>query len=123
MNKKSFGFFMLGAAFGLLLVGYTALGQWQGPSGAPPTNNVDTPVNTGVTDQIKAGGIFVGSFAADGGIAVTTDQLIGKPACDAANGPVIRGTLWFTHGAAGVKDALEVCAKDAGDVYDWRILY
>lgn len=42
-----------------------------------------------------------------------------KPACDATT----RGTFWFTQGGAGVKDAAEVCAKDAGDAYAWRALY
>jgi hypothetical protein len=34
-----------------------------------------------------------------------------------------RGTFWFTQGAPGVKDAVEVCAKDAGDVYGWRLIW
>lgn len=42
-----------------------------------------------------------------------------KPACDSA----ARGTYWHTFGAAGVKDTVEVCAKDASDVYAWRTLY
>ncbi len=44
---------------------------------------------------------------------------IAKPACDSTK----RGTLWFTQGAAGVKDTLEVCAKDAANAYAWRNIY
>lgn len=34
-----------------------------------------------------------------------------------------RGSLWVTQGGAGVKDKVEVCAKDVGDAYAWRTLY
>ena len=42
-----------------------------------------------------------------------------KPTCDAT----VRGSLWFTEGAAETKDSLEVCAKDSTDSYAWRPLY
>jgi hypothetical protein len=42
-----------------------------------------------------------------------------QPACDATK----RGYLWFTQSATGVKDALQVCAKDASNAYAWRTLY
>ncbi|GEM_PF-6202223 len=50
------------------------------------------------------------------GIQFSTDT---RPACDAS----IRGMQWYVAGGAGVKDTLTACAKDASDVYDWRILY
>ena len=31
--------------------------------------------------------------------------------------------LLVTQGAAGVKDNVEVCAKDAANVYAWRTIY
>ena len=31
--------------------------------------------------------------------------------------------VWFTQGASLVKDTLQVCAKNASDVYGWRTLY
>ena len=34
-----------------------------------------------------------------------------------------RGMIWQEDGANGVKDNVQVCAKDAGDVYAWRVLY
>jgi hypothetical protein len=43
----------------------------------------------------------------------------GQPACDATT----RGTLWHTQGAAGVKDAVSVCAKDATEAYAWRVIF
>jgi len=42
-----------------------------------------------------------------------------KPACSSS----VRGMLWHSNGGAGVKDAVEVCAKDAGDNYSWRGIY
>jgi len=52
----------------------------------------------------------------NGGVRVNTATA--KPTCNAA----ARGTLWMTQGASGVKDAIEMCAKDASDAYVWRVL-
>jgi hypothetical protein len=41
------------------------------------------------------------------------------PACNDST----RGVVWVTRGAAGVKDSVQVCAKDAADAYGWRALY
>lgn len=72
--------------------------------------SVDESGNVDATGTVTGDGVRV----RDGGA---------QPACDAANGPSIRGMLWFTNGAGGVKDTLEVCAKDAGDAYAWRTLW
>jgi hypothetical protein len=53
----------------------------------------------------------------NGGVRLNT--VTAKPTCDAT----VRGTLWVTQGGAGVKDAVEVCAKDAGDVFAWRTIF
>jgi hypothetical protein len=53
----------------------------------------------------------------NGGVKLNT--LTAKPACDAT----VRGTVWVTQGTAGVKDSVEVCAKDAMDVFAWRTLF
>jgi hypothetical protein len=42
-----------------------------------------------------------------------------RPVC----GSTLRGRLWQVFGAAGVKDEVAVCAKDASDGYAWRVLY
>lgn len=42
-----------------------------------------------------------------------------KPTCAVGE----RGSFWIDEGGAGVKDTVEVCAKDAGDAYAWRTLY
>jgi hypothetical protein len=35
----------------------------------------------------------------------------------------LAGRVWLTAGAAGVKDDVSVCAKDAANSYGWRTLY
>lgn len=42
-----------------------------------------------------------------------------QPTCSAP----VQGRLWFVAGAAGVKDSLTVCAKDATNTFAWRTLY
>jgi hypothetical protein len=42
-----------------------------------------------------------------------------RPVCDAGQ----RGQMWHVFGAAGVKDTVSVCAKDAAGIYDWRGIY
>lgn len=42
-----------------------------------------------------------------------------KPTCDSST----RFAIWVDEGGAGVKDTVDVCAKDAGDAYAWRTLY
>lgn len=48
-----------------------------------------------------------------------------QPPCDASGAATSSaiGTIWFTAGAAGVKDSLQVCAKDAAGAYAWRTIY
>ena len=60
---------------------------------------------------------FTTKIEVNGGIRLNT--VTAKPTCDTTQ----RGTFWVTQGTAGVKDAVEVCAKDAGDTYAWRPLY
>lgn len=50
---------------------------------------------------------------------VNVASVSAQPTCDATQ----RGRIWQTQGANGVKDEVAVCAKDAGDAFDWRILY
>lgn len=54
----------------------------------------------------------------NGGARLNTSAAI--PDCDNAHD--IRGTIWFTKGSAGVKDALQVCASD-GTTLAWRPLW
>jgi len=60
---------------------------------------------------------FEGSVEVGGGVKVNTTA--GKPTCAVA----YRGMFWVTQSGAGVKDAVEVCAKDAANAYAWRTIY
>jgi hypothetical protein len=63
---------------------------------------LDTTSNTGV---FALSGLVSGNSAA--------------PTCDSTT----RGRFWYVPGAGGVKDVVEVCAKDAADAYAWRAIY
>ena len=54
----------------------------------------------------------------NGGIRINTATA--QPTCDATT---TRGTFWVVQAAAGVKDSVQVCAKDAANAYAWRTLY
>jgi hypothetical protein len=84
-----------------------------------------------VTDTVQAvviqsgGNVGIGTttissgqkLEVNGGIALNTATA--KPTCSATT----RGTFWVTQNGAGVKDDVEVCAKDATDAYAWRTIY
>jgi hypothetical protein len=58
----------------------------------------------------------------DGGqVQISELQLmtLAAPTCDATK----RGQFNYVAGAAGVKDIVQVCAKDAANAYAWRTIY
>ncbi len=70
------------------------------------------------------GGLIEARFGDDSGRTALLGQLwntdIGtKPTCNATN----RGRIWHDFNGVSVKDTVEVCAKDATDVYAWRVIY
>jgi len=75
----------------------------------------------------EVGSVGIGTIAPrqkleiNGGVRLSTTT--GKPICDLANSWQSSGTFWFTSGGTGVKDSLEVCAKDSGGTYSWRLIY
>ena len=63
------------------------------------------------------GGTMTGALSTNGGVILSTSG--SQPDCNSAS----RGMLWFIQGEAGVKDSLQICAKDAGDAYAWRTIW
>lgn len=49
---------VLATALSLALIASYAYGSWSDPSGTPPANNVDAPINVGPDSQSKTGGIL-----------------------------------------------------------------
>jgi hypothetical protein len=74
---------------------------------------VDESGNVSANGNVSAAGTVSGY-----GVRVREGAL--KPSCAVAGDA---GMLWFTNSAAGIKDTLEVCAKDAANAYAWRTLY
>ncbi|MFA5936398.1 MAG: hypothetical protein WC822_00820 [Candidatus Paceibacterota bacterium] len=87
------------------------------------TNNAYALYSASTKSSYFAGNIGIGTTSpaqkleVNGGVRLNT--VTAKPTCDST----IRGTFWAVQSAAGVKDTVEVCAKDAGDAYAWRELY
>lgn len=71
----------------------------------------------------KDGNVGIGTTApsqkleVNGGVRINT--IADKPGC----GDGTRGTFWLTQGGSGVKDLVEVCAKDAANSYAWRTMW
>jgi len=63
----------------------------------------------------------VGNLTVHGSVASPNVTLfsLAAPTCDAAH----RGQFNYVAGGAGVKDIVQVCGKDASDVYSWRTIY
>jgi hypothetical protein len=78
------------------------------------------PVSASELGEVYLGttGLASGALLQVGGGGI---QIVGatQPHCDATH----RGAIWYFAGAAGVKDTVNVCAKDAADTYFWRVLY
>jgi hypothetical protein len=71
----------------------------------------------GSTSQasVTIGGTLISRWSATGFDLADAGS---KPTCNSTT----RGTFWFDEGGAGVADTIEVCSKDAADVYAWRSL-
>ncbi len=83
--------------------------------------NIGINANTPKQRLEVGGGIRLNTVATKSDPTANT-----KPDCSNANTNVVsdvRGTLWFTQGASGVADKMEVCAKDAANNYAWVALF
>jgi len=94
------------ANYGLYIHDRNASGT--GPAIAVADNAGDVGVGTTSPGQ---------KLEVNGGMRLNTTTA--RPACTSAT----RGTLWFTQGGSGAKDTLAICAKDASNAYNWRVIY
>lgn len=75
------------------------------------------PKLSGSTSQFLRGdGVWA---SPPGGGILLNPNGVSKPICDSDH----HGLFWVTQGGIGVKDSVEVCAKDASDIYAWRTIY
>lgn len=56
------------------------------------------------------------SFPSEGGLKLAGFT---RPTCDSTRS----GQLWYFAGGSGVKDTVDICAKDAANAYAWRAIY
>jgi hypothetical protein len=127
------GYFLFGSYNGtspLHAAGVTAGAEANWSASSTPTyfSFATTPTNsTTRTERLRitaAGNVGINATAptqvleVNGGIRINTTT--SKPVCDASN---TRGTFWFTKGATGVADTLELCTKDTSENYGWRKIY
>lgn len=95
--------------------------SWTNAAGNPNTGgSVDTSISRNAAGVVQVGS---GTTANGNGKLIAASVVLGsttaKPTCDSST----RGTYYHFFGGAGVKDTVEVCAKDAGDAYAWRVIY
>jgi len=127
LKNDRLGFYLFGTKYGTSNVtsaGIEALAadNWTPPNNIPSYMRfvtggsvrilIDTNGNTGFGTTTPTQRIEV-----NGGVKLNT--LLAIPPCDTTS----RGTIWFTQGTLGVADTLKVCAKDASNNYNWRVLY
>lgn len=91
---------------------------FQNQSGSSDLFKVDVSGNTtvGGTLTMNTATGLDGVLTVDHAIQLTTGT---KPTCDSTH----QFTLWAVAGTTGVKDTVEVCAKDASNNFAWRTLY
>lgn len=100
--------------------------QFYGPisSGAASGNNA-LVFNTGARLKLGAGtDDYIATDSGTGGLLSglgirPNASGTAKPTCNAT----YRGHFWYVAAGAGVKDDVQVCAKDSADAYAWRTLY
>ena len=59
-----------------LAAGLSYAATWTGPAQNPPLANTDAPLNAGISDQIKGGGVSFGSLISRGGAVVGGEAVV-----------------------------------------------
>ncbi len=101
--------------------GTVPLANWSASSGAWLTGNNDVALQSGGPVFVAGSNVSV----AQAGDTVTIEAYLEslpsgpQPTCSSTTG----GFMWYIPGVTGVKDTVQVCAKDATNTYAWRTLY
>jgi hypothetical protein len=98
------------------------LGTWTATSGVWDQTGTDNRAILTAGRSFTAGpNVSISEAGSNVTIAASLSTISSgvQSACSATT----RGTLWYTPGMTGVKDNVQICAKDATDAYAWRTLY
>jgi hypothetical protein len=87
--------FSLTFVFVSCLVFAGIVSAWTGPTAAAPANNINPPINTSVSSQVKSGGLGVASLISTGEVAGTLQGGYGQFRMVAGN----YGSFWRQDGA------------------------
>lgn len=97
--------------------------HFQNQSGSTDLLKVDVAGNTTMAGTLTVntstgtdGILLISSTSSGGGIQLTSGT---QPTCSVTT----RFLFWTVAGGSGVKDSVQVCAKDASNVYAWRTIY
>jgi hypothetical protein len=98
------------------------LGSWNASAAAWDPTGIDSRAVLSAGRSFTAGpNITISQSGGNVAISASLTTLTSgtQPGC--ASGT--RGSVWYTPGTTGVKDLVQVCAKDAANGYAWRTLY
>ena len=82
---------------------------WTGPTQAPPAGNTAPPINTSLTSQVKAGGLWTASMGTDAGYCIGASCISAWP----TSPWTLAGTdLYYNGGKVGIGTASPVATLD-----------
>ncbi len=117
-NNTAFGYFSLltnTTGTNNTAIGYSADVSTGGLTNATAIGN---GAIVSASNSMVFGNTAITQNTFNGGVIVNNNNSA-KPSCTAS----VRGMFFVVQGATGVKDNVEVCAKDAANTYAWRTLY
>lgn len=115
-NKKLIIFLLVVSLVSFL--SYYLVFAWDDPGSSPPNSNVEAPVNVGPLNQIKEGGLSVGSFVSRFGTILALDSgnvAIGVTTTSAKL--EVAGQVKITGGSPGTG---KILTSDANGLASWQ---
>jgi hypothetical protein len=122
-TPRQFAWVTTHASFGAraIAMGYVDGIMFYANSAATTAGAVFTP--TPRMAILNSGNVGIGTVSPGQALEVNGGARLNTAAAAPACGATTRGTFWVVQGATGVKDTVQVCAKDAANAYAWRTIY
>jgi hypothetical protein len=93
----------------VLAFSVSQVSAWTGPTQAPPAGNTASPINTSLTSQVKAGGLWTASMGTDAGYCIGASCISAWP----TSPWTLAGTdLYYNGGKVGIGTASPVATLD-----------